>query len=176
MRKSLLVLAAMLLVACGNDSPTAPTTATPTPTPTPTPIPTPTPTPTPAPPELPILLAPEANAVIPQNDLNSGCPFDVERGAGYRIDFDWADLAAPAGLVGYEIQVQRQQTPDPLVYASVKTSEYHLQRCGGYVADQNLEGWVWSVRGVDRLGRLGPWAERPFSFAPCRIGQRYCGS
>ena len=164
MRKSLFVIAAMLLVACGSDNPTAP--VTPTPTQMPTPIPTPTPTP--APPGLPILLAPEANAVIPQDNPSPGCSYT----AGYRIDFDWADLTAPAGLAGYEIQVKRQLAEFPALYASVTASEYHNQACGGYVIDQNLGGWVWSVRGVDRLGQFGPWADRPFSFGPC--GPQYC--
>jgi hypothetical protein len=164
MRKEPFVLAAMLLVACGSDNPTAPTT--PTSTPVPTPIPTPTPIP--APPGPPILLAPEANAVIPQDNPGPGCSYET----GFRIDYDWADLTAPAGLAGYQIRVQRQGSPLAAVDATVTMSEYHEQRCGVYVIGQNLEGWVWSVRGYDRLGQFGPWVERPFSFAPC--GQTYC--
>ena len=158
MRETLLCFAAVSLFACGGS------------------VTAPTPTPTPAPPGPPVLLTPAANAVIPQNNPNSGCPFDVMSGAGIRIDFDWADVTAPGGLAGYEILVQRQQSELPLVNTATTVSEYHFQRCGSYAAGANLDGWVWKVRAVDRLGQFGPWAERSFSYAPCRIGDRYCGS
>jgi hypothetical protein len=119
---------------------------------------------------------PEVNAVVTQNDSATGCPFDVRAGAGSLITFDWEDLAAPAGLAGYEILVQHRNAAFPIVEASATTSQYLYRACRSYVADPNLGGWVWRVRGVDRLGQFGPWVERSFSFAPCRIGRRHCGT
>jgi hypothetical protein len=122
------------------------------------------------------LVAPEADAVVAQNDSTSGCPFDVRAGAGSLVTFDWEDLAAPGGLAGYEILVQKGSALFPIVEASATTSQYVYKGCRSFVADKNLGGWLWRVRGVDRLGQFGPWVERSFSFAPCRIGRRHCGT
>ena len=131
--------------------------------------------PPPPPPAAPTLLGPAMDAVIAQNDA-PGCPFDVRFGAGFQIPFDWADVTTPVGLSGYEILVQREGAALPAVNRSVQVSEYLHLDCTTYVADQLLDAWVWKVRAVDRRGQFSEWAERRFSFAPCRIGQRPCGS
>jgi hypothetical protein len=114
--------------------------------------------------------------VIAQNDAESGCPFHPVAGAGARISFDWSDVEAPAGLAEYQIHVQREGATIPIV-DSVATSSRYLQLvCSSYVADPLLEGWIWRVRAVDRNGQTGEWAERRFSFGPCRIGRRPCGA
>jgi hypothetical protein len=132
--------------------------------------------PTPAPPPArPTLIAPAADAAIPQNNPESGCAFHSSAGGGYRIDFDWEDVSAPAGLARYEIYAKRDQSIIPIVDTVTQSSDYVHVACSAYVADANLEGWTWRVRAVDRNGRFSDWVERPFSYAPCRIGRRPCG-
>jgi hypothetical protein len=114
--------------------------------------------------------------VIPQNDPTSGCPFDVSAGAGFRIAFDWTDASAAGGIAGYEIYLQNETASLPRINSSTTTSSYVDLGCKTYVVDQYLEGWIWRVRAVDRTGQFGEWSERRFSFAPCRIGRRPCGT
>ena len=114
--------------------------------------------------------------MIPQNDPTSGCAFHAAAGFGSRIAFDWTDVSAAAGLAGYEIQVAREGAAIPIVNASTQGSEYVDLACASYVVDRNLDNWIWKVRAVDRNGQFGEWAERRFSFAPCRIGRRACGT
>ena len=155
------VLALTLAVACG-EGPTVPAA----------PIPSPTPA---APPSRPALLAPEADAVIPQNDPATGCTAVPGVGTGLRVAFDWADVDAPAGLDYYEIHAQRDGATIPIVDTTTRASQHVHMACGAYVADQNLDNWVWRVRAVDLRGQASDWAERRYSYAPCRIGRRPCG-
>ena len=130
-----------------------------------------------APPGQPVLLAPAMDAVIPQNDPASGCPFNASRGSGSRLSFDWTDVTAEGGLAEYQIVVHGPRSPNlPIVDARVLPSEYVRLDCGGYVADPNLEGWVWKVRAFDRAGQAGEWTERRFHFGPCRVDGRFCGT
>jgi hypothetical protein len=127
----------------------------------------------PPPPAAPTLLTPANDAVIVQNDA-PGCPFDARYGAGLQIPFDWTDVTPAAGLAGYEIQLQSERASLPALDTTVQVSEHLHLRCNSYVSDSFLDGWVWKVRAVDRSGQFGPWAERRFSYAPCRIGPRPC--
>ena len=161
LRSAVVALAVALALACGESRTPAPPTLPTTP---------------PPPPSRPVLLAPEADAVIPQNNPASGCAFHPSAGAGIRIAFDWVDVTAPAGLAGYEIYAQGDRATIPIVNSSTQSSEYVHIACGAYVVDPNLQGWVWRVRAVDRNGQFSEWAERRFSYAPCRIGGRPCGS
>lgn len=162
-----LVVIAIALVAtsCGETRTTATQPTQPT-----------TPPPPPAPPARPTLLAPDADAVIPQNDPTAGCAFDGSRGAGFRIAFDWADVSASAGPARYEIRMQNEDASLPAVNTITETSDYVHLACSTYVVEHFLEGWVWKVRAIDRTGQVGEWAERRLSFAPCRIGRRPCGT
>jgi hypothetical protein len=153
----------MLLAACGGGSTPPPTAVA-------------TPSPPPAPPGRPVLIAPENDTVIPQNDPESGCPADSFAGAGARISFDWSDVEAPAGLAEYQIHVQREGATIPVVNTPVAASRHLFLLCNAFVADALLEGWIWRVRAVDRTGQTSDWAERRFAFAPCRLGRRPCGT
>ncbi len=121
----------------------------------------------------PTLLRPEPAAVVRQSNPESGCPFAPGRGYAFIIQFDWSDVAAGAALSGYEIRLQAREAI-PAFTVRTTSSDFLYQKCNAYVPDSNLGGWAWSVRVVDRLGQLGPAAERSLSFAPCRIGASPC--
>jgi hypothetical protein len=160
-RAAVPALVLTLAVACG-DGPATPAAPAPSPVP-------------PAPPSRPVLLAPEADAVIPQNDPATGCAVVAGVGAGHRVVFDWADVDAPAGLARYEIHVQHEGSVIPIVDTITQASQHVYVACSAYVADPNLEDWVWKVRAVDARGQASEWSERRYSYAPCRIGRRPCG-
>ena len=161
-RAAVAALILTLSAACG-EGPTTPATPAPSPTP-------------PAPPSRPVLLLPEADAVIPQNDPATGCAAVSGVGTGLRVAFDWADVDAPAGLAHYEIHAQHEGSTFPIVDTTTRASQHVHVACGSYVVDSNLDNWVWRVRAVDLRGQASEWAERRFSYAPCRIGRRPCGS
>ena len=86
-------------------------------------------------------------------------------------------MTAEAGLAGYQVVVHGPRSPNlPIVDTRVLASEYVSLDCGGYVADPNLEGWVWKVRAFDRSGQTSEWSERRFHYGPCRVNGRPCGS
>lgn len=116
------------------------------------------------------LVSPAANAVIPQNRSDIGCSLisgQEIRGHGLQILFDWADVA---GAVSYDIFATDVDARIPIVNTTVTGSQYTHTACNSFVADGNLEGWIWRVRARDNAGNVGAWSEdRPFSFAPCRL-------
>jgi hypothetical protein len=122
-----------------------------------------------------VLVAPDPEALIRQNDPASGCAFHAAAGYGSRIVFDWGDVTAAAGLARYEIHVQHEGSAGALVDTIASSSEYVYLGCGGYVVERNLRDWVWKVRAVDRDGRASDWVERRFAFAPCRLDDGLCG-
>jgi hypothetical protein len=118
---------------------------------------------------VPLLLRPERDAVITQNDPSTGCAFLPTRGYGFQIIFEWTAVTAPAGVSGYELFVIGPNATIPLVNRLVNASLFHLVSCG-FVADPNLRGWLWRVRTKDAQGMFGAWSPtRTFSFAPCRL-------
>jgi hypothetical protein len=160
MSRTSLVVVAIAAASCGRDpaAPSLPVSTAPL-----------------SPPGAPVLLEPAPGAVIPQTGEASGCAFHPS-GFGHRIVFDWAAPASAAGVESYEIHAQGPSATIPIVSTRVVASEHVYLACGSYVADRNLEGWVWRVRAVDLRGQTGEWAEGRFSYAPCRTRGRPCSS
>lgn len=118
----------------------------------------------------PTLLSPVGTATVVQNDPATPCSPHPTRGRGFAISFDWSDLSHPSGMAYYEIRVQREGAPLPLLHVAVGTSDHHLLACNDFVADPNLTDWRWWVRGVAVDGEAGPWTEpASFRFEPCRL-------
>jgi thermitase len=121
-------------------------------------------------PTTPLLLAPASGATMSQNIPSTGCVFDVSRGYGLRIDFDWSDATSPTGMGGYELYAIRSGNAIPILDVFPTASAYSFISCNSFVADTNLDNWQWRVRARDSLGNFGDWtAFRTFSFAPCRL-------
>jgi hypothetical protein len=122
----------------------------------------------------PRLLTPAENATIPQNTGGRSCMPSPTRGSGIQIYFDWTDVQplpdTGSTIVGYELLVQRDGSPLPLVNTTVSTSQFRSIQCDSFVADSNLSGWFWRVRARDSAGRFSPWTpDRHFTFGPCRL-------
>jgi hypothetical protein len=122
----------------------------------------------------PELLSPEDGVVIEQNNPNTGCPYDPDRGYGYKITFDWTETepetpgATNVYVLNYFI---RTVGGDPLPRSSVTTeTEITWLKCNQFVPDDRLDGWEWYVRASDGRGNLSPITEiRTYSFVPCRL-------
>jgi hypothetical protein len=118
----------------------------------------------------PLLVAPTAAAVIPQNNPDIGCslqPGGEGRGFGYQIPFDWSDVT---GAASYEIFAKFPGAALPIVDETTESSALTFTSCNSFVADGNLTGWEWRVRAKDAAGNAGEWSEtRVFDFAPCQL-------
>ncbi len=123
-----------------------------------------------APPAVPRLLSPPRGFVVPQNNPLIPCDADPERGYGFSIRFDWDDVDSPGGIRGYHVYVKKQDAVFPLVDTFVTDSEYLHVSCNGFVIDENLSGWEWSVQAEDLRGNVSELTEpNRFSFSPCRL-------
>jgi hypothetical protein len=120
-------------------------------------------------PKAPHLVSPKQNAKIQQNNPSIGCPFDPTYGYGDQIYFDWTPSLDRDGIDHYDLLVQQKSAKYPLINTSTTASNYLFTECNGFVADVYLTGWTWSVRAVDKLGNVGPWKTRKFSYKPCRL-------
>ena len=118
----------------------------------------------------PKLITPTDNAAIAQNSPSIGCPSHPTRGFGLRIFFDWTDATSPNGIAGYQIFATQRDASLPIVDTFVTASELTYTNCNAFVADQNLNGWEWSVQAQDNLGNFSPPSDTGlFRFAPCRL-------
>jgi len=125
----------------------------------------------------PVLLTPVNNEAIPQNDPNIDCPFDPFYSYGHEIFFDWTDSSSPNGISGYHLFVIHTGAIFPIVDTFVLDSEYTNTSCNSYIADMNLNDWIWSVQAEDNFGNLSPVVEDVFRFEPCRLENgAYCGA
>jgi hypothetical protein len=106
----------------------------------------------------PILITPEINAVIIQNDSNIGCPYDPDQGYGYRIFFDWTDSSSPFGIKRYGIFVSGKDiSTQTLLTESLTKSEFEFIACNQFISDENLTGWEWTVIALDHLDPEEPY-------------------
>lgn len=116
----------------------------------------------------PVLLTPINNNVIEQNNPNIGCSFNQAFGFGYRIFFDWTDSESPNGIWRYHLFVMNANAIFPIIDTTVFDSEFTFISCNSFIADFNLNDWIWSVQAEDFIGILSPVAEGTFRFEPCR--------
>jgi len=174
--KNAALLLLLALTAC-DGGPTAPVRPPPSDTapvvaPAVPPAASPSPSALPEPPGAPRLRQPAEDATIVQARPFPGCPMNDAHPWGFRIRFEWD---APAGDVqAYDIQVRLPSAANPLVDTTTDATGYTLSSCGGYVADQNREGWEWRVRARDAHGQHGEWSRGHFRFEPCRVDGRVC--
>ena len=117
----------------------------------------------------PFLLTPINNDAIPQNNPNTDCPFDSFYGYGFRIPFDWTDSSSPNGIYRYHLLVMNVNAIFPLIDIFVMDSEFTFTSCNSYIADVNVNNWIWSVQAEDNFGYLSPVVEDVFRFEPCRL-------
>jgi len=117
----------------------------------------------------PALISPTSASLIIQNNPDIGCALSAEptRGYGYRVAFDWADVA---GATGYEIFAEHAGAAVPIVNTTTEGSSHTFTSCNSFVVDGNLTGWHWRVRALGSGDAVGPWsAFVDFAFAPCRL-------
>jgi hypothetical protein len=132
----------------------------------------------PAPPTLPLaaprLLVPDEGAIVPQSPADLDCAPTKAGIRGNRIAFSWGD-GEPSEVKEYEIVLQHVGSLFPVFTKTVTEPHYVYLSCGTYINDQNLGGWEWKVRAVDKRGSPSDWSPaRSLSFAPCRIGDESC--
>lgn len=125
----------------------------------------------------PAVEAPIGGAAIPQNVASEGCAFHPDRGHGFQIVFRWRPSEASRGVAGYEIVAQHLGSERPMVDTFFPSpggaTTMTWTSCRGYVADANLDGWVWRVRARDTSGSVSDWSDpASFRFEPCRINRR----
>lgn len=126
-----------------------------------------------APVGVPEPLIPLNGTRIVQNNPDIDCSFDANRGFGFQIQFDWADVTAKDGVAGYELFVKQQGADLPLINNQfVEGSEFTFLACNDFVTDGNLQGWEWRVRARDSEGRVGDYSPtQTFEFEPCRLSE-----
>jgi hypothetical protein len=116
------------------------------------------------------LLAPGPGGLFKQNDPTIGCDAHADRGFGFRLVFDWEDVE---GVEQYDIVLQHVGSPIAAVRERVIESKHERTWCNAFVADFNLDQWIW------RVAAIGPsssgavpdtlWSEtREYGFEPCR--------
>ena len=94
-----------------------------------------------------VLLSPTADTPVPQNVASGGCPWNATRGYGNSITFRWTtehrnDISA------FQLRVVHEGATLALISVVIPGAEstsYVWRSCNGFVADQNLTGWHWSL-------------------------------
>jgi hypothetical protein len=110
-------------------------------------------------------------ALLEQNDPATGCIAHPTRGYGFRLAFDWEDVA---GADRYLVRFKRNGAPYAVIEHSTTESTFNGLFCNAFVIDQNLSNWVWRVsalaNGADSLATDTLWTEvRNYGFKPCRL-------
>jgi hypothetical protein len=106
----------------------------------------------------PILISPDNNAIIIQNDPDIGCPYDPDSGYGYRIFFDWTDSDSLFGIKQYSIFVSGiDLATQTIVTESLTESEFEFIACNQFITDENLTGWEWTVIALDHQDPEEPY-------------------
>jgi hypothetical protein len=103
---------------------------------------------------VPILLEPQSQAFVKQNDPATGCRQDPVWGFGYQVTFTWT---AVRGATGYRIFIIHPQAFAPLVDEIVSGTQYDRRRCTEILGFES--GWQWKVRAVLPSGQEGDWSE-----------------
>ena len=123
------------------------------------------------------LVSPEANARFPQNVPGIGCSANALYGYGFKVAFRWR---AVDGANSYHVVFWHTGSEYAAIDAVVTTTSFEQTSCHAYVADQNLDNWVWKVAAHGPIRPLGAdttavrdtvlWSEsRVFGFQPCRL-------
>lgn len=124
------------------------------------------------------LLTPLPNAIIAQNNPSIGCACDLNRGCGFEIIFDWNDYQLTNKFGSFTLEAFHAGSAlAALREEGLTASTFTWQACQAFVIDTNLDNWFWEVTAFDKAGNFlndsigsGPGAaQRPFSFAPCRL-------
>jgi hypothetical protein len=98
----------------------------------------------------------------------------LHRGRGFHVTFDWTGAQASAGIAGFELSIQPPNAQSP-VFDQVVGDPFDWRQCSAFVRDQDLLGWQWRVRTVDRTGQRSSWSSTStFNFAPCRLSTGAC--
>jgi len=118
-----------------------------------------------------VLLSPTQATPVPQNVATIGCPANATRGYGDSITFQWRtehrnDISA------FQLRAWHEGATIALVSVVVPGAEstsYSWRNCNGFVAEQNLTGWHWTLTATDSQGNPVIWAQTDFAFAPCHL-------
>ena len=124
-----------------------------------------------------LLLSPEPAGRFVQNDPTIGCPANANRGYGFRVAFDWADVE---GASAYDIIFWQKNARVAAITLRVTTSQHSETRCNAFVIDSNLDDWMWTVKAIARIpietdsgvrmrDTILSSEERVFGFKPCRL-------
>jgi hypothetical protein len=130
--------------------------------------------------EMPVvqLLSPERGGRFAQNDPNLGCPANATYGSGFRVAFRWHSVE---GASSYHVVFWHTGSRFAAIDREVYQSSHEEIRCNAFVADPNLDQWLWTVAAIGRIAPVGSdsgavakdtvlWSEeREFGFLPCRI-------
>ncbi len=115
------------------------------------------------------LVSPTPGALFVQNDPSIGCSSHPFRGYGFRLAFDWEDVA---GADRYAIHLKKVGALYPAIDQSITESGFDFAWCNAFVIDPNLNNWVWRVAAIADHAGAPPdtlWSEeRAYGFAPCR--------
>jgi hypothetical protein len=115
------------------------------------------------------LVAPSAGAAFAQNDPSLGCPSHPFRGYGFRTVFDWEDVE---GATRYAVRLKHTGSIYAAIDYSVTASELDRTLCNAFVADHNVDNWVWRVAAIADVPDAAPdtlWSEeRLYRFELCR--------
>ena len=121
-------------------------------------------------PEKPILIQPNENQLIKQNNPLIDCQIYWERenfGFGHRIYFDWSDSESSDGVSGYQL-IAGYPGFVPQVNEFVTEFQYTFIDCNSFVPERNLTKMEWTVQAVDRVGNLGEISDTgTIHFEPC---------
>ena len=117
------------------------------------------------------LLTPAPGGRFVQNDPSIGCAVHSTRGSGFRLAFDWEDVA---GANRYDIELKHVGAEFPAVSYHVTESRYEATFCNAFVIDSNLDHWIWRVAAIGGSDKgTAPdtlWSEeREYGFAACRL-------
>jgi hypothetical protein len=117
------------------------------------------------------LVRPASGERFRQNDASLGCADHAARGHGFRIAFDWQEVDKAEG---YKIVFWHRGSMFPAVQQVVTESSYEVTMCNAFVADFNLDHWVWRVAAFGPAPNRAPadtlWSEeREYGFEPCRL-------
>jgi len=130
-------------------------------------------------PEKPILIQPNENQLIKQNNPLNGCTLASggfeNLGFGHIIYFDWSDSESPNGISGYNLYASYPGAV-PIINEFVVESEFTYISCNS--VPNNLTGWEWYVQAVDGEGNLGEKSVIGIiNYEPCiRENGEQCGT
>jgi hypothetical protein len=124
------------------------------------------------------LVSPEAGGRFRQNDQTLGCLPHATRGSGFRVAFQWRSVE---GASSYRVVFWHTGSRLAAIDQEVYQPSHEEIWCNAFVADPNLDHWVWTVAAIGRIAPAGSdsggvardtvlWSEeREFGFEPCRL-------